>query len=169
VFLARAPADSIKHFRHLIRRFFGVAFARALSPREQVWVGKQLSLAEASLFWAQAAVDQRHALTCGRFVQEGRGGPLVINAALLHDVGKTRSDLGIAGRSVAAVLQILKIGGSARMRAYNQHGRIGAADLEAIGASALAVGFARSHQLRGTPEGQDKDTWDLLMQADLSG
>lgn len=121
------------------------------------------------MFWAQVAADQRHAHTCGRFVQNGDGSALAVNAALLHDVGKSRSHLGPVGRSVATVLQLLKISGSARVQAYNQHGRIGAADLKAAGASDLAVSFAGSHQLKGTPEGQDKDTWNLLAQADLSG
>jgi hypothetical protein len=163
------PGDPIKHLVHLIRRFFGVAFARALSPKEQLWVGQQLSLDEGELFWAQAPADQRHAHSSGRFVEAENGSALVVNAALLHDIGKARSDLGVAGRSVATVLQLLKISGSGRMQAYNQHGRIGAADLKAAGASDLAVSFARSHQQKGTPEGQDGATWDLLMQADLSG
>ena len=102
-------------------------------------------------------------------MQGGDGSALAVNAALLHDVGKAHSHLGAAGRSVATVLQLLKISGSARVQAYNQHGRVGAADLKAIGASDLAVSFARSHQQKGTPEGQDSDTWRLLMQADLSG
>lgn len=153
---------------HLFKRFFQVAFARALSPREQLWVSGYLGPAEASLFWSQPVADQRHAHDCGRFVAEKSSTETVVNAALLHDVGKRHSSLGLVGRSVATVADLLTILGTSQMQAYNQHGPVGADELAAIGASELAVDFARHHQA-GANEGlTDESNWDLLLQADLN-
>ena len=83
-------------------------------------------------------------------------------AALLHDVGKKRSNLGPIGRSLATVAYSLRLPLPMRWRMYREHGRLGATELERVGASSLAVNFARG--ARGI--GDDPALWQALVDAD---
>jgi hypothetical protein len=131
-------------------------------------VSGYLTPAEADLFWAQPTADQRHAHDCGKFVAAKSAEDCVVNAALLHDIGKRHSGLGLFGRSYATIAGLLTINGTSDMQAYNQHGPVGADELVAVGASKLAVDFARHHQSGVNNEPAEKTNWDLLLQADLN-
>ena len=110
-------------------------------------------------------MDQRHAYDVAQRVHSelGENGP-AIKAALLHDVGKRHSDVGPIGRSLATVFDALRLPLPADWRRYRDHGELGAADLELIGADDLCVAFARGRFDPATAA--DQSTWDALVAAD---
>lgn len=155
---------------HLARRFLEVAFARSLSEFERFMADSLLRPGdESAVFWMQPTADQRHAFNAARRVQ--RFAPDrrdLMRAALLHDVGKRHSGLGLVGRSLASALA--KLGGSpsGRMAAYLDHGALGAAELERLGCEPVVVAFARHHHEGRVPEVPEAD-WRLLELADEPG
>lgn len=151
---------------HLVRRFFDVASARQLTDYEQAEVGEWVSGDLQTLFLAQDHADQRHGYEAARSVIElGRASPDVIEAALLHDIGKRHAGLGLVGRSAASVLIVLNLPLSARMSAYRDHGPVGSAELADAGAGSLAVDFALHHHDQ-RPESITRDVWETLVAAD---
>ncbi len=150
---------------HLARRFFQVVGAKPLTPAEQALVERTLRPAERSLFWAQNVADQRHAVETMRRAGLATSDAVVLNAALLHDVGKAVSRIGAMARSAATVLDVLGLPMTRRMRCYRDHGAIGAEQLVSVGASALAVDFARRHPAPD-PGGNDRRAWRVLLEAD---
>lgn len=151
---------------HLLRRFFGSLRARPATPVEQLEVADLLSAGEAAVFWAQPRPDVRHALdSLGRLRGQGPVSPQMERAVLLHDVGKRHSGLGTIGRSIASGLQMLHLPRTTRMQRYLDHGELGADELEALGAGALEIAFARHHH--GTaPQGFDATDWEHMTLAD---
>lgn len=150
---------------HLAARFVDVATARPLDPAEQGWVDAKLSPAEQVLFAGQPAPDRRHGLEAGLAAEAEGAMPDVVVAAILHDVGKRHSRLGLIGRSVASVAIRLRLPLWERARIYRDHGILGAVELERAGSAPVAVEFARYHHgLR--PAGFPPATWDLLDGAD---
>ena len=146
-----------------MRRFIGVLRASPLSPAEQRLVSQRLTREEADLFWAQDPVDQRHAYEVAERVAVAAAEPDVVVAALLHDVGKRHSAVGVIGRSLATMLDAIGAPMPADWRRYRQHGELGAADLAAIGASPLAVAFAKGEL---SDDLVDAATWRALLDAD---
>jgi hypothetical protein len=153
----------LRHFWHLVTRFFGVIGSRRLDPPAQDEVNQLLSSAEAELFWRQQPIDQRHAYEVAMRVQT-KVGPdrAALAAALLHDVGKTPSNLGPISRSLATTFGALHLPLPAAWRRYREHGAIGAAELEKIGADDLAVSFARGYASGDI----DAKLWQALIDAD---
>jgi hypothetical protein len=88
-----------------------------------------------------------------------------MEAALLHDIGKTGSDLGAFGRSFATIAGALGLASKRSWITYLHHGAIGADMLERAGASNLAVKFARSHP-GPVPQGIAPEDWQALAEAD---
>lgn len=162
----RALPLTLSDVAHLARRFFGSLLAKPLAPHEADMVAKLLSGREADLFWDQPMIDQRHSYEAGSqllaVLPERED---LARAALLHDVGKRHSRLGIAGRVIATVLKVLRIPVTGRYRAYIDHGAVGAADLEACGTDPLSVAFAAHHTV-GQPAEISDDDWRLLLAAD---
>jgi hypothetical protein len=151
---------------HLARRFFAVACARDLSVEEQEWVADHLDGRGLDLFWAQPVADRRHAHDVARWVA-GRAPERhdLIEAALLHDVGKRHSRLGPMGRTVATLLRVFPLPEAGRLGRYTRHGALGAEELSARGYSGMVVAFAAWHH-GPMPEGVDVDEWRLLAEAD---
>jgi putative nucleotidyltransferase with HDIG domain len=137
-----------------------------LTASERAAVGEWLSLDAAALFFAQANADQRHghhaALT---LVADGIHDRDVVMAALLHDIGKRHSRLGLIGRSVASVLILLRLPLSERMRTYRDHGMVGARELAMLSMPSIVVDFAMHHHGRRPPT-IDPGIWDALVAAD---
>jgi len=147
---------------HLVRRFFGFLTARPLAPTEQTTIHVSLPSPLALLFFSQRPEDQRHALdVCSRVGND----PALVQAALLHDVGKIDSDLGVIGRSLATMWLGTSLPIWGRWQAYIDHGRVGANILEAHGADELAVAFTRYHPGLA-PVGIDPVEWRRLSAAD---
>jgi len=151
--------------RHLVRRFFGSLRARRPSPADQSWIASLLTAAEAELFWAQPVIDQDHAVTVGRRAQSSATDPVLLAAALLHDVGKRHSRTGVCARSFASGLGLLHLPVRGRWRAYLDHGPLGAADLRNAGSADLIVAFAEHHHGE-RPDGVALEAWPVLSAAD---
>lgn len=111
--------------RHLVKRFLMSLSRRALSVEQLAWVRKYLLEDESSLWTRMALSDQRHSLVVAqRFVTLKPDAQRDhIAAALLHDVGKVESDLGIAMRVIATLIGPR----TKRLRAYHDHETIGLA------------------------------------------
>lgn len=147
---------------HLVRRFFGFLTARPLSPIEQVFVNESINSELRELFYTQRMEDQRHAVDVASRVA---GDPDVIEAALLHDIGKTQIRLGAVQRSLATLWFATSLPIWGDWLRYRDHGPIGATLLETHGAGTLAISFARYHP--GEPQApHDRDHWSSLEQAD---
>jgi hypothetical protein len=147
---------------HLIRRFFSFVTAEPLTPHEQQQVRDVLDPGLARIFFDQRFEDQRHALTVQHRV--GRSGSLA-QAALLHDVGKTESDLGAVSRSIATLWNGVGLPTTGAWRSYLDHATIGADILHDLEANHLVVAFTRFHP-GPPPNGIDPSDWHALEEAD---
>jgi len=138
------------------------------------WLLSLLSPAEAVLYRSMAAVDRAHAVNCAKAVEQL--GDHVAVASALHDVGKTQAGLGTPGRVIASVAALLLHDRACAWKAseglrgqigrYLDHSEIGAAELEAAGASTLAVAWAREHHLESHDQTIDADLAAALKLAD---
>jgi hypothetical protein len=153
---------------HLAQRFFEVLLAKPLTVEESDLVESWVDPALWVLFTAQQAADQRHGYNAALKVAGAGGSSELVVAALMHDVGKSRSRLGVLGRTWATVLMALGAPMSGRLSRYRDHGELGAMDLEQVGAPVVAVLFARHHQWE-RPDGIGPDDWSKLIWADEPG
>lgn len=160
--------QSLSDIKHLIARFFGHVLAKPPTTGEAAIITTFLSERERILWWRQSVGDQRHALLAAHHVlaklPEHRS---AVRAALLHDLGKRHCGLGAVGRSVATVIGALGLPQHGRVASYLDHGQLGAAELEKLGAEPLVVDFARMHT-DGMPAGVDETLWSVLFAADRS-
>lgn len=150
---------------HLASRFVEVATALPLDGDERRWVEQRLRPTEFDRYWDQPVADQRHGYEAARHVSAHGVAPEVERAALLHDVAKRHSGLGIVGRSLASVGIRLHLPLWGRARVYRDHGPLAGAELESTGAGDLVVTYARHHHGRRPPS-IPAETWDLLQAAD---
>jgi hypothetical protein len=151
----------LRSLQHLAVRFFETVTSTPLGPRQQAEVREALTSSEATVFFRQQPIDQRHAYEVARRVMVALPGDGdAVAAALLHDVGKVHSRLGPVSRSLATVCDAVHLPMPVRWRAYRDHGALGAADLEAAGARPLAVAFAAGE------ETGDGTVWRALVAAD---
>ncbi len=123
--------------RHLVRRFRGALSSAAPPAADDDWAVRQMTPAEAGLWWEMMHQDRRHSVEVARrFVEHVPDAPReAVTAALLHDVGKSDSRLGVLARVATTVLGPR----TARWRRYHDHERIGAAMLRAVGSDPLTV------------------------------
>jgi hypothetical protein len=131
----------VNRVAHLARRWWWSLSSAPPSPADEAWVDQWLSPGERAL-WAQLAnADRRHAvLVARRFIARRPAATRVeMAAALLHDIGKVDSGLGVTGRVVATLVGPR----GDRFRRYHDHEEIGAAMLEAAGAAAETVALVR--------------------------
>lgn len=146
---------------HLVRRFMGSLVPGGPAVSEEEWARGRLLPGEQALWDRLSGADRRHAAGVARAVAESLGAGAdrpVLAAALLHDVGKVESGLGVWGRVAATVVGLA--GGRARATAwedrsgpvgrvgrYLRHPERGAALLREAGSAGLTVAWARSHHL----------------------
>jgi hypothetical protein len=155
---------------HLVRRFVAALRSSPPSAADEAWALAWLSDDDRLLWAAQSARDRRHTIAVARLVLDGAGpgaegaggnvelGEWVVPAALLHDVGKAEAPLGVTGRVVATVVEIVG-GDRAVRRLVERSGRLGAiaryldypargaATLDAAGAHRHVSAWAREHHL----------------------
>jgi len=119
-----------------------------------------------ALFRTMAPGDQRHSLRVLRRLRgEGHCGPILEQAALLHDVGKAGAGLTLAHRSLTVILErvapafLQRLAGPAPrgwrrpFHAHLHHAEIGAARVAEAGCDPLVVALVRYHDRGAWPEG----------------
>jgi putative nucleotidyltransferase with HDIG domain len=146
---------------HLARRFFGYVTSNPPSSDELDAVRTQLGTELFDLFSMMSPQDQRHAIEVARRVDDDA----LLEAALLHDVGKSAAQVGAIGRSFATIAGAISIPVSGSWDLYLDHGEIGASMLESAGADTITVAFARFHP-GPPPPGVSPDQWHALEDAD---
>jgi hypothetical protein len=142
---------------HLVRRFFGALRPGAPQPGDVAWTESVLTPAECALWRRQPDRDRRYSIRVARRLEAELAGtefacdhrwPAV---ALLHDVGKLDSGLGVLGRSLATVVGALVPPirrSKGRFGRYQRHGEIGAEMIRAAGGRAEAAQWAAAHHHR---------------------
>jgi putative nucleotidyltransferase with HDIG domain len=162
---------------HLARRFWWTLRATPPSAEDDAWACAQLAPAQAALWRAQHGLDRRHTVAVARRVLDAAasadvaaaGGPpsWLVEAALLHDVGKAEARLGVAGRTVATVLELVGVrtapGAVGRYLRYTERG---AELLSGSGARPEVVAWAREHHEPPTRWTLDPRWAGLLAAAD---
>jgi len=99
-----------QEWAHLARRFFGALRPGGPSAEDQAWVETVLEPAEFALWARQPGHDRRHSAGVARQVEAAlAGGPHAgdtrwVACALLHDIGKLASGLGIPARVLATLV-----------------------------------------------------------------
>lgn len=151
---------------HLTRRFFDVLSSKPLDAAEVAAVESWLSPGPAFLFFSQPDADQRHGYEAALVVlASGEAHPSLVRAALLHDIGKRHTGLGVVGRSLTTMSIRLRLPLTRRGRLYRDHGETAARELAALGCEPPVVEFARHHHGH-RPPGIAPSVWDLLQRAD---
>jgi hypothetical protein len=163
----------MKAARYRLRQFFHYWKDSPPAPAERAEARRLLGPRLAALFERMTPGEQAHSLQVLRVVAaEAGAAPLpagLLQAALLHDVGKTRAPLGLAGRVlvVAAGRWAPARWGLGEPRGWRrpfvtraQHAAWGAALCAEAGADPLAVTLVRRHQDRlGEAAAAPEDEW----------
>lgn len=166
---------------HLARRFFGALNPAGPPPADEAWVRTVLGAGSGAhgLWMSMSGPDRRHAVGVARRVDltEDPGGPDLLAAALLHDVGKVTSGLGTVARVPATLIGAAggrrraagwsaRPGVLGRLGRYLRHDEEGAALLRDAGAPALAVTWALEHHRPPDRWTVPTDTGRILKEAD---
>jgi hypothetical protein len=146
---------------HLARRFFGALRPGGPSPADRAWVESVLSPGEFALWARQPGHDQRHSAGVARQVEAAlAGGPHAGDTrwpacALLHDIGKLASGLGVLGRVLATLFGRATDGAVAdweeqrgmrrRIALYLRHPELGADMIELAGGRPEVAHWAAAH------------------------
>lgn len=141
-------------------------------------VERILPPAAQALFWRMLPGDQRHSLAVLRTLMRwGETHPALLQAALLHDVGKAAAPLSLWERALVVVGRALcprpwrsalarwplLRRWAARVRRYQAHPEIGAVWAEEAGCDPLAVALIRRHQEELDPaDGEESLETQLL-------
>lgn len=108
---------------HLVRRWVSSLSRAEPSVRDMEWVKSVLAPGELGIWTTMAVADRRHSIVVARrFVELAPDARrALIAAALLHDVGKSASNLSTTGRVMATIV------GSrgSRFATYHRHEEIG--------------------------------------------
>ncbi|MFZ9629255.1 MAG: HDIG domain-containing metalloprotein [Ilumatobacteraceae bacterium] len=122
---------------HLVRRWLGALSRREPEPHDLATVREVLSSSELALWSRLRVEDRRHSIeVLRRFDQRVASATRAARAgALLHDIGKVDSDLGITARVVATVVGPR----GERFATYHRHEEIGMAMLRSVGSDAETI------------------------------
>ncbi len=127
----------MKYFRHLVSRFFGAISGAQPSPKDLAEVESLLLHGEFLLWQKLPAMDQRHSIAVLRRFLNLRPGATQpeLRAALLHDIGKIQSNLGVLGRVVATLVGRR----GERFMDYHDHEKIGSQMLQNIDSDSVTI------------------------------
>lgn len=114
----------LRHLRHLLRRTAESSIRRPIEALDLEWVRGHLLENEYVLWSRMQLMDRNHSIGVAKRLLDSRphADRIEVAAALLHDVGKISSHLGVISR-VAATLFGFR---TARWESYRNHERIGA-------------------------------------------
>lgn len=131
------PIHLLRSPHHLIARFFWSLSAEPPTPDDDAWAEAHLLPGEVALWRRMPDIDRTHSIKVTRRFVEARPGATraEIAGALLHDVGKIESGLGVWGRAAATVLG----GRTQRFRDYLDHERVGSELAERAGSDPVTV------------------------------
>jgi hypothetical protein len=149
----------MRRARYRLRQFWRYLRPAPLGPDERAEVLGVLPPKLAALFWQMPPGEQAHGLRVLRAVRAARpeAPAELLQAALLHDAGKLRAPLSLAGRAVVVLAGRLLPAQAARWgrgepRGWRrpfvtaaQHAEWGAALAAAAGAPPLTVALVRRH------------------------
>jgi hypothetical protein len=147
---------------HLTRRFFTSLSPAAPAAADDDWVRTVLASGEYALWSRMANHDRRHSIVVARRVErmlagsDFDGDPQWLAAALLHDVGKVESGLGVLGRVGATLVGAAggrrhaadwsdRRGVRRRIGLYLRHPELGGADIRGAGGREAAARWAAAH------------------------
>jgi hypothetical protein len=144
---------------HLTRRFFGSLRPGGPKRADEEWAREQLLPSEVELWQRMRGADRRHAVGVARDVERALGAEAtrpVLAAALLHDVGKIESGLGVYGRVIATLCGLIAgrdtakewtrtRGFTRRVGLYLLHPDLGGDLLGMAGSDPLTEMWAREH------------------------
>jgi len=122
---------------HLVARFVWSLRDVPIDPAEDAWAEAQLLPGEVELWRQMSDMDRRHSVKVARRFVDARPGATraELAGALLHDVGKIDSQLGVWGRVAASLVG----GRTERFRSYLDHERIGSELAAAAGSDPATV------------------------------
>lgn len=156
---------------HLARRFLGALRPGGPTAEDRAWVESVLEPGELTLWARQPGHDQRHSAGVARQVEAAlAGGPHAgdtrwLACALLHDIGKLASGLGIPTRVLATLVDRATDGTVAdweehrglrrRIALYLRHPEMGADMIRLAGGRAEVAHWAGAHH--------DRARLDLLL------
>lgn len=146
---------------HLVKRFFGSLVPGGPAAVDDAWARTFLLEREQPLWDRMCNVDRRHSVAVAKEVERSLGNEAsrpVLAAALLHDVGKSVSELRTYGRVVATLSA--KVAGydmalawtetrgfTRRVGLYLEHPRLGGDLLALAGSDPLTEAWTREHHL----------------------
>lgn len=146
-----------------------------LPPDVLRWALDWLTPAEQRLFAKMSTADQKHAVDVARRAHQALnddaeaagsvGEETVMAAALLHDIGKTVSGLGLYGRVIATLSGVVaghefaeiwqeKSGFTRKVGLYLRYGELGADLLRMADSDPVVVAWATEHHL-------SEDRWSI--------
>ncbi|HWR45467.1 HDIG domain-containing metalloprotein [Sporomusa sp.] len=143
------------------------ALSARITEQDREFIARNLDSAQAALFWQMNLPDQRHALNVAYTAFELSAGDctvdqeLLIQCALLHDVGKVQGDVSTADKIITVILDKCAPGWARRwarlgrgskvanlrhaVYIYYNHAVRGAAMLQAIGAPQPVIEIVMRH------------------------
>ncbi len=156
-------AGRLRHVGHLSRRFAGMLSRQRPSPEDVIWVESVLLEPELALWRRLPVADRRHSIivsrrfevNCHRVSLDPSSAQLA--AALLHDIGKLESNLGVAARVIATIVGPR----TRRFREYHDHERIGAELLLNAGSSDVTIGLVGGTSLDHAVRAALRDADDI--------
>jgi hypothetical protein len=148
---------------HLARRFFGALWPGKPDAADVAWVATVLNEQELTVWSRMPNHDRRHSICVARDVEamlsntEYASDPRWAEAALLHDVGKLDSGLGVFGRVLATLAGAAaghdmaepwsqKGGVTRKFGLYLLHPELGASRIRMCNGSREAALWAEAHQ-----------------------
>ncbi len=158
-----------------VQQFTLALGAQAVQSREED-LAQHLDERQQQLFCRMPAADQHHCLAVFRWLREaGHSDPSLLQAALIHDAGKSLGPVGMRHRVVAVLARALvpswweRADGEPGSRlyalhVYRNHAALGAELAARAGCSPDVIWLVAHHE-DGQGEGQTTDDLDRMLTA----